>query len=117
PRLTSGARLARSGENVLDHVAVDVGEAAVEAVVVPGELLVVEPEQVQHRRVEVPDGGRVFLGPAAELVGRSVADAAFDAGAHHPAGEAVRIVIAAGGPFLVRGHATELGRPQHQRVV
>ena len=48
------------GHDFADHVAVDVGEAAVEAVVVPGEALVVEAEQVQDRGVEVPDGGHRF---------------------------------------------------------
>ena len=53
----------------------------------------------------------------AEFVGRAEARAAFDAGAHHPAGEPVRIVIATGGACLVGRHAAELGRPEHERIV
>ena len=41
------------GEDLLDHVSVDVREAAVGAVVTEGEFLVVEAEEVEHGRVDV----------------------------------------------------------------
>ena len=53
---------------------------------------------------------------AAEIVGRAVAHAALYPRAHHPAGEAVRVVIAARGAVLPRRHAAELRRPQHERI-
>src|SRR5581483_2827199 len=42
-----------SGHHALDHVAENVGEAEIAAVVTVGELFVVEAEQAQDRRVEV----------------------------------------------------------------
>ena len=47
---------------------------------------------------------------------RAVA-AGFDAGAQHPAGEAIGVVVAPRGALLPGGHPAKLGRPQHQRVV
>ena len=44
-----------SGQDLLDHLAVHVGQAALDAVVVVGQLLVVEAEQVQDGGVEVVD--------------------------------------------------------------
>ena len=59
------------------------------------------------------DGGLV-----ADLVGRAVADAALDAAAGHPDGEAVRIVVAAGLLACLRDRQpAELAAPDHQRLV
>ena len=44
-------RSERSGQNRLDHVAVDVGEATLDAVVVEGQPGVIEAEEVQDRGV------------------------------------------------------------------
>jgi hypothetical protein len=46
-----------------------------------------------------------------------VADTGLHAGAGHPAGEAVGIVIPAFGAFLEEGHAAKLGAPDDERVV
>ena len=76
------------------------------------------PEQVQDRRVQVVDVDGVDGGGVADLVGLAVADAALDAAAGHPDGEAVRVVVAAG---LLAGlgdrQAAELAAPDHQRLV
>ena len=42
-----------SSQNVPNHVAVHVRQATLNPVVVEGQPLVVEPQQVQHRRVQV----------------------------------------------------------------
>ena len=62
------------GQDLPDHVAVDVGEPARRAVVVVGEPLVVEAEQVEDRGVEVVDVDDVLDGLVAELVGRAEAE-------------------------------------------
>ena len=93
-----------------------VGQAAVESVVVPRQLFVLESQQVQHRGVEVPNGCRVHLRASAKLVGRSVADAALDPRSHHPTRKTIGVVVAAGGARLMRRHATKLSRPKHKRV-
>ena len=77
----------------------------------------IEAEQVQDGGVQVVDGGDVLDGLVAELVGGAVAEAALDAGAGQPDGEAVRVVVAAAGALLERRHAAELGDPDDERVV
>ena len=57
------AHLARSGEDGLHDLAVDVGQAEIAAGVAVGEPLVVEAEQVQDRGVEVVDADRVLRRP------------------------------------------------------
>ena len=61
-----------SRHHLLDHLAVDVGQAEVAAGVAVGELLVVEAEQVQDRGVQVVDVDLVLDGGEAELVGGAV---------------------------------------------
>src|SRR5207237_1681821 len=71
-------------------LAVDVGEAAVDAVVADGELGVVNSEQVQDRGVEVVavDGGLGFPRP---LVALAVGDAGFEARAGEPGDEGAAV--------------------------
>ena len=52
-----------SRNDLLDHVPVHVGQAAVDAVVAEGQPLVVDAEQVQHRGVQVVAVGRVARRP------------------------------------------------------
>src|SRR5262245_25984133 len=58
-----------SGENALDHPAVDVGEAEVAAAVAVRQALVVDPEQVQDRGVQVMDMDAVLYGLDPQFVG------------------------------------------------
>ena len=51
-----------SAQNVADDVAVDVGQTALDAVVVKGEAFVIDAQQVQDRCVHVVRGDRVFDG-------------------------------------------------------
>ena len=69
-------------------MAVDVGQAAVEAVVVVRQPLVVEPQKVQDRPVDVVNRRDVFDGLVAEFVGCSVGERSPDARSGQPAGEA-----------------------------
>ena len=62
----------RSRQDRADDLAGDVGQAEVAAGVAVGELLVVEAEGVQDRRVEVVDADPALDGPEAELVGGAV---------------------------------------------
>jgi len=58
----------RSGEELLDEPAVDVGQAKVAALEAIRQPLVVEAEQVQQRRVQVVDVDLVLCHVEAELV-------------------------------------------------
>ena len=59
---------------------------------------VIDAQQVQHGGVQVVNRHRVFDGVVAVFVGRTVDDAAFDAAAGEPDGEAEGIVVAAIAP-------------------
>ena len=83
-----------SGKDVPDHMAMDVRQAAVDAVVVKRQLLVVDAEQVQDRRVEIGHGDFVFRDEIADLVARPVAKAALHPGSGEEAGERGRMMIA-----------------------
>jgi hypothetical protein len=110
------ASLRLSSENSIDDVAVDVGEAAVDAVVPKCQLLVIDPEEMENGRVHVIAIGRVFHCLVGPFIALAVGDAALHAAARKPRRERERIVIAAFAS-LAAGHAAELGRPEDDRVV
>src|SRR5215470_10013440 len=99
-----------SGEDVLDDVSVDIGQAAVDAVVADGQLLVIDAEQVQDGRVQVVAVRLALGGLVAELVAGAVGHAGLDAGAGEPGDERPAVMVAASCPLCER-HAAELGRP------
>src|SRR5262245_19741985 len=104
-----------SRQDLVNHMPVDVGEPAVDAVVANAQSLVIDAEQVQNGRVQIVAVGLALDGPVAELVAGSVANAALDAGAGQPGDERPTVVVAAGGALGER-HAAELGGPDDQRV-
>src|SRR5262249_58512043 len=102
-----------SGQQTCQHVAVHVGQPALDAVVVERQALVIDAEQVQDGGVKIVDIDRVLGGLPADVVGRSVSDAVFQPGACQPDAEGVGIVVApraglVAGAFGV-GRAAELG--------
>ena len=72
-----------------------VGQTKIAAGVAVGQLLVIEAQQVQDRRVQVVDVNAALDRVPAKLVGGSVDVARFDAAASEAHREAVVIVIAA----------------------
>src|SRR5262249_20176031 len=100
-----------SRQNLLDHRAVHIGQAEVSAVVAIGELLVVQAHQVQDRGVQVVDADAVDDGLETDFVSLAVLYPALDAAAGQPAGEAVRVVVAAGAALLHHRQAAELAAP------
>ena len=68
----------------------------------------IEAELLQDRGVDVGDVVAIFDGVEADLVGRAVHDAPFDAAAGHPDGEAEDVMVAPVGA-LRAGRAAELG--------
>src|SRR5262245_51946057 len=60
----------------------------------------------------------IFDGVVAQLVGRADADAALDAAAGEPHGEAVAVVVAAGALGILRSRlAAELAAPDYDRRI
>ena len=58
----------------------DVGESALDAVVVVGEFLVIEAEKVQYRGMKIVRSDDILAGPEAKLIGGAMARAAFHPG-------------------------------------
>ena len=76
-------------------MAVDIRKAEIAAGVVVGETLVVEPELMKQRGVEIVDVHRFLDGTEAEFVGGAVDVAALHSAAGEPGGEAEMVVVAA----------------------
>src|ERR1700683_2528665 len=78
--------------------------------------LVVDPEQVQDRGVQIVHRADAVLGVNAELVGRAMHRAPLDAAPREPDAESFRMMIAAIAPCGVR-RAAELAGPEDERLV
>src|SRR3954468_3153527 len=63
--------LAWSGQYLADHVAFHIGQPVLAAAIAIGELFVIEPELMEHRRVEVVDVDLALDGFITELIGRA----------------------------------------------
>ena len=95
----------------------DIGETALDSVVIKTQALVIEPQQVEHGRVQVVDRADIFDRFVAKFVGSPIAESASDPRSCQPHGEAMRIVIAPAGAFLECGHPAKFGDPRHERFV
>ena len=67
-RETFSPAVRNSREDAVDDLPMHIGETAVDAVVVKGELLVIDAEQVQDRGVKVGNGDFVFGDEISDLV-------------------------------------------------
>ena len=94
----------------------EAGEALLEAVVIEGELLVVNAEQMQRGGVKFVAVGDVFDGFETKFVRAAVTSAALDAAAGHPSGKGSGVVVAAFACALRGGLAAEFGGADDERV-
>src|SRR5262245_21625882 len=106
-----------SGQDVLYHFAMDVGQAAFDTVVIETQALVVQAENVENRGVEIVNGGDILLGPVSEIVRCPVAKPALHSGACHPHRETLWIVVASISALLEGRHAAKFRDPDDQGVV
>ena len=67
----------------------DIGKAALDAIMVKGKLFVVQSQEVQDGGVKVMGGNEVFLRPEPKRVGGIITNA--DAG--HPDGKAIGVMV------------------------
>ena len=72
----------------------DVSQPEIAAGIAISQLLVIEAQSVQNRRVQIVDAGAVFDRLETELVGGSVLGSPFDASARHPDAETPVVVVA-----------------------
>ncbi len=82
-------------DEVVDDMAVDIGEAEVASGVAVGEFGVVEAEELHDGGLEVVDVDAVLYGLEAEVVGGAVDGSGFDAAACEDVGEAPVVVVSA----------------------
>src|SRR5438067_5727845 len=108
------ARVADSGEDRLDPLAVDVGQAHVAAAPTVGQPLVVHAQQVEHGRVQVVDLAPALDHLVAVLVRGPVSHPALDAPTGQPDAVPERIVVTSVGPLRERG-PSELAGEAHRR--
>ena len=105
----------------MHDVPMHVGQAEVAALVLERQLLVVDPQQVEDRRVEVVDFDRVDRDVVTVGVGLTVRRARLDAAARQPDRIAARVMVATEALFrelaLAVVCAAKLAAPDHQRVV
>ena len=114
----AGGQQRRSGKNVSDHFSVNIREPEVAARIAVGELLMLDPEQVQYRCVDVVNVYRPLYGQVSIVVEPPVAFAALETSAGHPDRESPRMMVAPGrlGHLGVRG-ASKLGGKNNQCVL
>jgi len=77
-------KMLSSGDDVIDDVAVDIGQAKVPPGVTVGQTFVVQPQQVQDRRVEVVNVYGIFFDVIADVVRSAVDDSAFHSASGQP---------------------------------
>ena len=82
-------------QDSLDQFTMDIGESALDAVVIIGQSSVVDAEEVQDRGVKVMPGDRIAGDFPPNLVALAVGGARLKAAACQPGGKGVAIVIAA----------------------
>ena len=97
-------------------MAVDVGEAAVDAVLADGEAFVIDTHEVEDGGVEVVAVGGALEGLVAPFVALSVRGTSLNARAEHPGDEGSAVVVATVAA-LREGGAAELGSPNEESVV
>ena len=73
----------------------DIGESAIDTVVIEAEFFMIEAEQVKCRGVEVVAVNGLLGGFEAEVVGAAIGGATLDAAAGHPGRESSGVVVAA----------------------
>ena len=71
----------------------DIREAAIHAILTPGQLGVVDTQQVQNRRMEVVRVGRVLRGLERKFIALAICNTGLDTGAPDPANERTAIVV------------------------
>ena len=99
----------------MDDVAVDVGEAAVDAVLTDRELLMIDAHEVENGGVEVVAVGGAFGSLEGEVVALTIRGSGLDSGAGHPGDEGAAVVITAV-RSLSEGGTAEFGGPDEEGV-
>ena len=101
------------GKNAADDMSVHVGEAYIAAAETVCQFFVIQSEKLQDGGMEIKDLSHILHGMHADVVGRTVGQAAFQAPTRHPDREGGLVVVATIRLRSVR-RAAKLSRPNHQ---
>ena len=109
------------GQQVLDDVTFDIGQAEAATLVAERQSFVVDTEEVQDGCIEVMDMDRFFDDVVTEVVGLPINHPPAHASSGHPSGKAARVMIAAvvfgrQRTLAVRG-ASEFATPSNERSI
>src|SRR3954464_2633714 len=88
--LTTGPKFDASRQDRPDDLPMHVGQTSINPIMSEREPFVVDPEEVQDRRVQVMTVGRIFDGPVRPLIARPVRDAPPDPSPGEPRRERER---------------------------
>src|SRR4051812_9097110 len=111
-----------SGEEVFDHLAVNVGEPEVAALEPVGELFVIEAKQMENGGLQIVDMNFVAGNGKPEFVGFAIHEPVLHAAPGEEHGEAVGIMVAAknfagGGAAFAEGCASEFATPHDEGII
>ena len=109
-------------QQLLHDISVDVGESEIPSLEAISKSLVIEPQQMKDRGLQIVDMYRVGGDVESKIVGGAVGEPRLHAAAGHPDGERLRMMVAAqastqGGVVLDHRRSTKLAAPDHQRIV
>ena len=82
------------GDEILYHVAMDVGQSIVTPLEMIGQLLVIQAQQMQNGSLQIVNMHRVLDDGKTEFVGLAVGESPLDPTPGHPYGETVGVVVA-----------------------
>ncbi len=91
-------------------MSMNIGQAAIDSIVVIGKSLVIQAEKVEDGGMKVMRSGNVLDGFETEFVCTAVGYARLDARSRKPTRKAMRIVVAPVGAHLEHRHTSKLGR-------
>ena len=105
-----------TSNDILDHLALDEGQPLIASEMRIGQPVLVQPELVQDRRVQVAEVIRLLDRPQADRVGCADDLASLDAAAGHPHREADVVVVAPLAGLCLR-RAAEFAAPEDERAL
>ena len=100
-----------SGKNSPHQLSMHIGQPVLASLVLEGQLLVVDAQQMENRRIEVMHMDRVLCNVVAEIIGLTITDSAFYASTGHPGRETTWVVITAVIKSIVGLEVLSIGGP------
>src|SRR5205814_3422270 len=108
---------ASSRKDFSHDLAMYVGQTALGAVVVKGQSLVIQAEQMEQGRVQVMNRADFLYRLVTEFIRCAVAESAFYTRPRQPDGETMGVVVATARALLEGWHPAEFGHPHHERLI